>query len=205
MNQSNRKKQYPLLGEPQQLFEGENVYVIHEKAQIGKMYSFKCPLCHSLFISKTTTDEVVKIKCPECDTYICFSSRGEDGIPAKGRTKIIVESKFLTQEGILIWNKDGQIKSHVLLPGEITIGRVDSKNPSDISIEDYTASRQSVKIEVTKGEQSGKYIFKLTVLRTTNAVYVNSNALYAKSSIYLNYGDNFKVGETVFTLIAKDK
>ena len=68
MNQSNKKNQYPLLGEPQQLFEGENVYVIHEKAQIGKMYSFKCPQCHSIFISKTTNDEVVRIKCPECDS-----------------------------------------------------------------------------------------------------------------------------------------
>jgi len=48
MNQSNKINQYPLLGEPQQLFEGENVYVIHEKAQIGKMYSFKCPQCHSI-------------------------------------------------------------------------------------------------------------------------------------------------------------
>lgn len=205
MNQSNKKNQYPLLGEPQQLFEGENVYVIHEKAQIGKMYSFKCPQCHSIFISKTTNDEVVRIKCPECDTYICFSSRGEEGIPAKRRTKIIVENEFSAHEGILVWNRDGQIRSQILFLGETVIGRADSNEPSDISIEDNTASRRSVKIVVTKGEQSGKYNFKLTVLRTTNAVYVNNNALYAKSSIYLNYGDNIKVGETVFTLIANDK
>ena len=69
---------------------------------------------------------------------------------------------------------------------------------------DNTASRRSVKIAVTRGEKSGKYNIKLTVLRTTNAVYVNNNALYSKSSIYLNYGDTFKVGGTVFTLIAKN-
>jgi len=204
MDKTHRRDQYPLLGEPQLMFEGDNVYVIHEKAEIGKVYSFKCPHCHSLFISKTMDDEVMKIKCPECETYICFSSRGEEGGPAKRRTQIIAESDFSTREGILVWNKDGQIRSQVLLPGEIVIGRADPNEPSDISIEDYTASRRSVKITVTKGEQSGKYNFKLTVLRTTNAVYVNNNALYAKSSIYLNYGDNFKVGETVFTLIAKD-
>ena len=42
-------------------------------------------------------------------------------------------------------------------------------------------------------------------MRTTNAVYVNHNALYSKSSIYLNYGDTIKVGETVFTLMAEEK
>ena len=138
MNKTHRRDQYPLLGEPQQLFDGDNVYVIHEKAQIGKVYSFKCPQCHSIFISKTDSDEVMKIKCPECDTYICFSSHGEDGEPVKRRTQIIAESEYPTREGILVWNKDGQIKSHVLFPGETIIGRADSSEPSDISIEDYS-------------------------------------------------------------------
>lgn len=204
MDKTHRRDRFPQLGEPQLMFEGDNVYVIHEKADIGKIYSFKCPNCHSLFISKTDDDEVMKIKCPECETYICFSSKGETGVPVKRRTQIIAESQFPTREGIIVWNKDGQILSHVLLPGETVIGRLDASEPSDISIDDYTASRRSVKIDVTKGKQSGKYNFKLTVLRTTNAVYVNNNALYAKSSIYLNYGDNFKVGETIFTLIAKE-
>ena len=204
MDKTKRRDQYPLLGEPIQMFEGDNVYVIHERAEIGKVYSFICPCCHSLFISKTNNDEVMKIKCPECDTYICYSSLGEEGLPAKRRTQIIAGSDFPTREGILIWTKNGQINSYVLGSGETIIGRADSEEPSDISIEDNTASRRSVAITVTKGEQTGKYNFKLTVLRTTNAVYVNSNALYAKSSIYLNYGDNFKVGETVFTLIAKE-
>jgi len=186
------------------MFKEENVYVIHEKAEIGKIYSIICPNCHSLFFSKIDKDEAVKTKCPECETYVCFSSRGEEGVPSTRRTHIIAESDFSTKEGILVWNKDGQIKSHVLLPGETVIGREDFNEPSDISIQDNTASRRSVKIVVTKGEKSGKYNFKLTVLRTTNAVYVNNNALYSNSNIYLNYGDSFKVGETVFTLMAKD-
>ena len=204
MDRTHRIDRFPLLGEPVQLFEGDNVYVINEKAQIGQVYSFKCPNCHSLFISKTNDDEVMKIKCPECETYICFSSRGKDGIPSRRRTQVIAVSDFPTSEGVLVWSNNGQINNHVLLPGEISIGRFDTNEPSDISLIDNTASRRSVKITVTKGEQTGKYIFKLTVLRTTNAVYVNNNALYSKSSIYLNYGDTFKVGETLFTLIARD-
>ena len=187
------------------MFKGENIYVIHEKAEIGKFYSFKCPNCHSLFISRTMNDEVAKIKCPECETYICFSSRGKESSSAKRRTRIIAENEFSNREGILVWNRNGQMRHQILLPGEITIGRTDFYEPSDISIEDGTASRRSVKVVVTKGEQSGMFNFRLTVLRTTNPIYVNGNALYAKSSIYLNYGDNFKVGETVFTLIAKDE
>ena len=205
MERTRRRDQFPLLGEPIQMFAGEHVYVIHERAEKGKVYSFKCPQCHSFFISKTDDDEVRKIKCPECDTYICFSSRGEDGISTRRRTQIIAESEFTTSEGILVWNKEEQILSYTLQPGNTIIGRADDGEPSDISIDDDTASRRSVRICVTKGEQTGKYNFKLTVLRTTNAVYVNSNALYAHSSIYLNYGDHIKIGETMFTLIAKEK
>ncbi len=205
MDKYHQVDQYPLLGTPQQMFKGENIYVIHEKAEIGKFYSFKCPNCHSSFVSRTMNEEVVNIKCPECDTYICFSSRGKEGVPANRRTRIIVENAFSTQEGVLVWHENGQKMSRVLSPGEITIGRADTYEPSDVSIEDNTASRRSVKIVVTKGEQSAKYNFRLTVLRTTNPIYVNNNALYADSSIYLNYGDNFKVGETVFTLIANDQ
>lgn len=204
MDETSGRNQYPILGEPQQLFEGDNVYVIHEKAEIGKVYSFKCPHCHSLFFSKTENDEVMRIKCPECNTYICFGSRGKEGIPAKRRTQIIVQREFLARPGILVWTKNGQIISQVLQPGKIVIGRTDSSEPSDISIDDNTASRRSVMIAVTQGEKTGKFNFKLTVLHTTNAVYVNNNALYAHSSIYLNYGDNFVIGETAFTLLAKE-
>lgn len=87
---------------------------------------------------------------------------------------------------------------------KITIGRSDDKDPSDISINDMTASRQSVKIDITRGEQSGGYIYKLSVLRTTNAVYVNHNAMYANDRVYLNLGDIIKVGQTSFTIVPKE-
>lgn len=194
--------QYPLLGEPRQLFEGDNVYVVYERAEIGKLYNFICPCCHTVFTSKTENDEVVKIKCPECDTYICFCSQGKPSSSSIKRTLIINESGLSFDEGVLVWNCKGQSFRHVLMPGETTIGRTDNEDVSDISIDDKTASRKSVKIVVSKGEKTGRYIFKLEVLRTTNAVCVNQNALYTNSCVYLNYGDTIKIGETILTLLA---
>lgn len=199
-----RKMKYPLLGEAQQMFEGDNIYVVHERAIVDKIYSFICPRCHSVFISKTINDDVVKIKCPECDTYICFSSQGEKQDSTIRRTQIINGSESSTLEGVLVWSNNGHVESKVLMPGEMTIGRKSNDVPSDIGLDDGTASRRSVKIVVTRGEQTGKYIFKLVVLRTTNAVYVNQNALYNNSEIYLNYGDTIKLGETTLTLLANN-
>lgn len=204
MEKKRRKIKYPLLGEAQQMFEGDNIYVVHERAIVDKVYSFICPRCHTVFLSKTVNDDVVKIKCPECDTYICFSSQGESQDLTIRRTQIINGSDTSTQEGVLVWSNNGCVESYVLTPGEITIGRKSTDVPSDIGIDDGTASRRSVKIVVTRGEQTGKYIFKLVVLRTTNAVYVNQNALYNNSEIYINYGDTIKLGETTLTLLANN-
>lgn len=204
MERKKRKMKYPLLGEAQQMFEGDNIYVVHERAIVDKIYSFICPRCHSVFISKTINDDVVKIKCPECDTYICFSSQGEKQDSTIRRTQIINGSESSTLEGVLVWSNNGHVESKVLMPGEMTIGRKSNDVPSDIGLDDGTASRRSVKIVVTRGEQTGKYIFKLVVLRTTNAVYVNQNALYNNSEIYLNYGDTIKLGETTLTLLANN-
>ena len=181
MERKKRKMKYPLLGEAQQMFEGDNIYVVHERAIVDKVYSFICPRCHSVFISKTVNDDVVKVKCPECDTYICFSSQGERQDSTIRRTQIINGNESSTLEGVLVWSNNGHVESKVLMPGETTIGRKSNDVPSDIGLDDGTASRRSVKIVVTRGEQTGKYIFKLVVLRTTNAVYVNQNALYNNS------------------------
>lgn len=205
MDKTFRREQYPLLGEPQQMFEGDNVYVVNEKAELGKTYSFVCPQCHTPFVSKATDDEVKQVRCPECDTYICFSTKGREGIPSQNRTHIIPGFAQATSQGILVWTEGERVMNFPLKTGHLIIGRKDDVEKSDIMLNDATASRRSVRISVVKGESSGKYIFKLTVMRTTNAVYVNHNALYNKSSVYLNYSDTIKIGETVFSLMAKDK
>ena len=204
MDKTYRRENYPLLGEPKLMFEGDNIYVVHERAEVGKMYSFICPHCHTPFASCTYDDDVMKARCPECNTYIYFSSRGSEGIPSQRRTRVITEdSRQFASSGILSWSEKALKRTFPLTEGSFIIGRMDATEPSDIAINDDMASRRSVMITVTKGEASRRYTIKLTVLRTTNAVYVNNNALYSKSSIYLNYGDTFKIGETLFTLTAQ--
>ena len=196
-------KEYPLLGDPKQMFEGENIYVIQEKAEIGKTYSFICPQCHTHFTSCTLDNEVKQQKCPECDTYIYFSSNGKDG---RMRTRVASNnnSRKFANSGILTWTEHDQKHQYQLTGGSVTIGRADFAEPSDISIDDEMASRHSVEITAVKGETSGKFSFKLSVLRTTNPVLVNQNSLYSGSTIYLNYGDTIKIGETLFTLLPKE-
>lgn len=205
MDKTYRRNQFPILGEPRLIFEGENVYVIDERAELGRTYSFVCPHCHTHYLSRADSGEVTRAKCPDCDTVICYSTKGKDGIPLRMRTQVISNTQTSSPSGTLVWRENSQVYSYNLKSGSIVIGRKDDSEPSDISVVDATASRQSVRIDVSKGKQSGRHVFKLTVLRTTNAVYVNHNALYTKSSIYLNYGDTIKVGETVFTLMAEEK
>lgn len=204
MNNKFKRNRYPLLGEPRKMFADDNVYVVDERAELGKAYSFVCPHCHAHFVSQVLSNEVQRIKCPDCETYICFSTSGREGIPTRMRTQVITKTISPTPSGVLVWKEDGRSCRFPLKSGNIVIGRKDNTEPSDISLNDATASRQSVRIDVTKGSQTGRHVFKLTVLRTTNAVYVNHNALFTKSSIYLNYGDTIKVGETVLRLIAEE-
>lgn len=203
MDKSYGQELYPLLGDPQKMFEDDNVYVVSERAEPGKIYNFVCPHCHRHFVSQATSEDVQKVKCPDCETYICYSTKGREGIPTRMRTQVITKTISPTPSGVLVWKEDDRSCRYPLKSGSLVIGRKDNTEPSDISLNDVTASRQSVRIDVTKGTQTGRHIFKLTVLRTTNAVYVNHNALFTKSSVYLNHGDTIKVGETVFMLIAE--
>lgn len=199
-------QEHPLLGVPRQLIEGENIFVVYERAELEKTYTFICPRCHHAFLSSTNDSSVKKIKCPECETYICFSTSGSEPASAVRLTHVSPVDSTLRRNPsvVLVWNDGDKLQKLLLKSGTITIGRKDDKSPSDISIEDMTASRRSVKIEITKGKLSGGYIFKLTVLRTTNAVYVNHNAMYTNDRVYLNIGDIIKIGQTSFTLVAKE-
>lgn len=206
-NQSRMAQDYPLLGVPRQLFEGDNTFVVYERAEPGQIYTFVCPRCHHAFISSTTDSSVKKVKCPECETYICFSTSGSEPASAVRLTRVSPTGSTLRRSHSvnIVWNDGCKLQKFTLKPGAITIGRKDDKDQSDIAIDDMTASRRSVIIETTKGEQSGGYIFKLTVLRTTNAVYVNHNAMYTNDRVYLNLGDIIKIGQTSFTLVTKEE
>ena len=50
----------------------------------------------------------------------------------------------------IVWNDEYKLQKLALRSGTITIGRNDDKSPSDISIDDLTASRRSVKLKSLK-------------------------------------------------------
>ena len=61
---------------------------------------------------------------------------------------------------------------------------------------DSTVSRRSVKIEVNY--TSSGNTFKLTVLKSTNPVLLNGNALAKGEAVSLNFGDIITMGKTRF-------
>ena len=81
-------QEHPLLGVPRQLIEGENIFVVYERAELEKTYTFICPRCHHAFLSSTNDSSVKKIKCPECETYICFSTSGSEPASAVRLTHV---------------------------------------------------------------------------------------------------------------------
>jgi len=88
-------------------------------------------------------------------------------------------------------------KSYTLHLEQNTVGRYDEELHSDIEIKgDTYASRRSVVIEVID-KQPG-YLFKMTVLRAANPVMHNNKPLIVGESVYLNFGDSIKLGNTTF-------
>ncbi len=89
-------------------------------------------------------------------------------------------------------------KVYELRDGENWIGRKDKELPSDISVKDDYMSRQSVCIE--RKVNQGTYTFKMTVRKASNPVYVNGRQIDVDETIFLNYDDVIKLGETTFTV-----
>lgn len=103
---SKNNESYPLLGAPRQLFEDDNTFVVYERAEPGKTYTFVCPRCHHAFLASTNDSSVKKIKCPECETYICFSTSGSEPASAVRLTHVSTTDSTLRRNPsvVLIWN-----------------------------------------------------------------------------------------------------
>lgn len=89
-------------------------------------------------------------------------------------------------------------KSFTLDTGCYYLGRADEETPSDISIDDRTVSRRSLRIDVALNADG--YVYKLTVERAANPVYCNKMELRPGDIIFLNPGDTLTVGRTALTL-----
>lgn len=191
---------------------GGKVYRIMDKAVMGKTYTIVCEKCGKSF---TTTPKQLKgniEKCPYCKAVYGYNAKkgvvkqtvktqteeakSDESAPDTGKIKL---RNVLKYPGILEWGGLFFKKKALLHIGKNTIGRKDDREPSEISFSDEYMSRKSVEIDVEKDNNTGGYRFKLTVLRASNPVIVGSNQLMVGNSIYLNYGDTIKLGNTVIT------
>lgn len=208
--EANRNNQYPLLGSP--LLVGGKVYRIKEKATVGMTYIIDCPVCREQF--KVTPDkEKANIeKCPQCKAVFGYNAQkkginkqnvsNDEQEPSNNEVKTessVVPVNILKHMGKLEWGFLFIRKTAHLHIGQNIIGRKDDEFPSDISFNDDFMSRRSVSIDVEKDSNRTGYKFKLTVLNATNPVFVGSNQLNVGNSIFLNYGDVIKMGNTIIT------
>ena len=193
-------KKNSVLGSPV-LVKGKT-YMIKEKALVGKTYAIKCPVCGMQI--ETTPDKAgsVILHCPNKDSVVGFNAKvgkeqtqTDEPIP----TKPAIKRGLLKNIGKLEWGGFFSKKSALLHVGTNTIGRADVDEPSEISFHDDYMSRRSITIDVEKDPNRVGYTFKLTVLRASNPVFVGSSSLLVGNSIYLNFGDVIKLGNTVLT------
>lgn len=172
-----------------------------EKEESGKVVV--CPDCEKKFRFDFQSDGKKSVNCPHCNAPLeiqvkegCVVRMEKkktkpldiQGMSGKGKLSIV---RF---HGLLGgWGK----KSYPLHVGSNTIGRYDEDLRCDIEIknDDYM-SRRSVVIEVIQKEKG--FLFKFTVLKAANPVMHNNKPLVVGESIYLNYGDSIRLGNTTF-------
>ena len=112
-------------------------------------------------------------------------------------TVVLDKTGVLTRGKLVLLRRGWLNKDYPLSPGSCVIGRYDEDEVSDIAIKnDSTVSRRSVKIEVNY--TSSGNTFKLTVLKSTNPVLLNGNALAKGEAVSLNFGDIITMGKTRF-------
>lgn len=189
---------------------GGKVYRIFDKAVIGESYSILCEKCGESFI---TTPKQLKAnieKCPNCKAIYGYnakkavvksenegkSEKDNENVQETGKIKLRNVFKY---PGMLEWGNFLFKRKAVLHVGKNTIGRKDDSEPSEISFSDEYMSRRSIEIDVEKDKNLSGYRFRLTVLRASNPIIVGSSQLMVGNSIYLNYGDTIKLGNTVIT------
>ena len=193
--------------------------MVKAAAIAGNAYTLHCPCCQRFFTFKALPAGSNVAHCPYCKSVFGYNSYDRPTHTAGDKerkpqtqaqtdaqsaphkpTKPINMQRSHRAMGKIEWRKMGLLtKSVPLRIGSNTIGRRDANQPSDIMFDDSYMSRKSVDIEVMPELTSTSYTFKLTVLRAANPVFVGSAQLMKGNSIYLNYGDTIKLGNTTLT------
>lgn len=161
------------------------------------------------------------ITCPHCGrelkinvpkegkgTLTCQKCGGKIGITAKSKTVIFsvpTDPAHLThfnpnaRRGRLVKVNGFFSKNEIykLRDGKNVIGRFDPSQQSDIAISgDGLMSRRSVEIEAIP--QGGAYLYKFTILKSTNPVIYNKKPCGMPFSREIRFGDTFVLGNTTF-------
>lgn len=159
-------------------------------------------------------DEVYKFQCPHCGKqelginshkpghkeFVCPLCKGKIAAEVRAKTHVVVadgDSIMLTKGKLTLLRRGWLNKDYPLGLGSHTIGRFDTDQMSDISIKnDSSMSRRSIKIDVVQSPKG--FIFKLTVLKSTNPVLHNNVELSTGETVSLNFGDSIILGRTRF-------
>ena len=128
-----------------------------------------------------------KLLCPKCKTPHEFKVEPTDKdristTPQIIRLKLVIDRLF--------WKKE-----YELTKGVHYIGRHNQKNKSDFEIKDRFASYRSVRIDVN--DNGYNLVYKLTVERAMNPVYLNNHELVKGDVMCLTNGDTIKLGKTL--------
>ncbi|MCD8297633.1 MAG: FHA domain-containing protein [Prevotella sp.] len=203
------KKEIPQLGIPQKVEGKEKLYIIKEKVCVGNIYKVHCPDCGFEMAKKIQNTGIHKHICPKCKTIIGFnavektamvkSETKKEEQPQQEQERKVTQSfkTDTTSLGEIVWGGMFSQKHHRIGKETVTIGRKDIDEPSTISLDDDFVSRRSAIIEPILADKGT--IFKFTVLKASNPVFVNGHEMMIGNSIYLNYGDTIKLGKTTLT------
>lgn len=173
----------------------------------------KCPHCHTIMtIQEPKEAGVLKIQCPnpECKKTFLVKFGSKASLPPEGdnqnhadigpRPTDLLGNNSAKGKAVLVKVGKGLLghnETFGLKVGVNVVGRDDNEKPSDIAIkDDKYMSRRSVEIDVIPKESG--LLYKLRVKNATNPVLHNGERLYEEESVYLNYGDTIKLGQTLF-------
>lgn len=201
---------YPRLTEIEHFKDVRYKVKTHGKVYVGNTYTIACPMCgrEFLFTAQQSSNGVNEVKCctDGCMArfFLKVKEEPKEEQSSGGNTVMVglmKDNSLLKHRGQLEWRKNILQKNKAeLKPGANTVGRNDPMELSDINIDDNTVSRRSLLIEVERDDNQSGYRYRLTVVKATNPVTVNSKRLEPGNCIYLNFGDTIKVGNTTLTL-----
>lgn len=173
--------------------EGKPYFNVGERAVII------CPHCHNRKLGYTAQKEgMLKFTCPGC--------KGKIRVWFQTPTVLIDPERFNPRQAKIVHVRPLWLNTdYPLPPGEHTIGRADADKPSTISIKgDSTMSRQSIAITAFISPNEG-FKYRLRVLNATNPVIHAGRMLTEGEEVYLNFGDEIRLGNTLLRFVEDEK